>query len=48
VFQFKNARRASDDRFLLAIEGGDPRFDADAGQARLLELGAREVEVLEE
>lgn len=48
VFQFKNARRASDDRFLLAIEGADPKFDAAAGQARLRELGALEVEVLEE
>jgi hypothetical protein len=44
---YSQAHRASDDRFLLVIEAGDPRFNALQCVAHLRGVGAAEVEVVE-
>jgi Protein of unknown function (DUF3341) len=44
---YKNAHRASDDRFLLVIEADDPKFDAQKSAEHLRSVGAEEVEVVE-
>ncbi len=43
---YKNAHRATDDRFLLVIEAHDPKFDAQRSAADLRSVGAAEVEVV--
>jgi hypothetical protein len=44
---YKNAHRASDDRFLLVIESEDPRFDPQQCTADMVGVGAQNVEVVE-
>jgi len=44
---YKNAHRASDDRFLLVIEADDPKFDPQKSAEHLRSVGAEEVEVVE-
>jgi len=44
---YKNAHRASDDKFLLVIEADDPKFDAQKSAEHLRSVGADEVEVVE-
>jgi hypothetical protein len=44
---YRNAHRASDDRFLLVIESEDPRFDPQQCTADMLGVGAQNVEVVE-
>jgi hypothetical protein len=47
VFKHPTFARATDDRFFLAIEATDPRFDAEAARRALVEAGGAQVEVLE-
>jgi len=47
ALNYKNAHRASDDRFLLVIEADDPKFDAQKSAEHLRSVGAAEVEVVE-
>ncbi len=47
VFHYSRYRGATDDRFLLAIEASDPRFDADDAYELMAAMGARETEVVE-
>jgi hypothetical protein len=44
---YRNAHRASDDRFLLVIEANDPKFDAQKTAEHMRSVGAHEVEVVE-
>jgi hypothetical protein len=44
---YRNAHKATDDRFLLVIEANDPKFDAQKTAEHLRSVGAREVEVVE-
>ena len=44
---YRNAHRASDDRFLLVIEADDPKFDAQKTAEDLRSVGANDVEVVE-
>jgi hypothetical protein len=44
---YRNAHRASDDRFLLVIEANDPKFDAQRSAEHLRSVGAGTVEVVE-
>lgn len=44
---YKNAHRASDDRFLLVIEADDPQFEPKKTSDHLRSVGAQEVEVVE-
>jgi len=46
-FNYRNAHRASDDRFLLVIEADDPKFDAQKSAEHLRSVGADLVEVVE-
>ena len=43
VFNVERFALASRDRFFLAIESGDPKFDVDETRALLKELGAKEI-----
>ena len=47
VFKHSTFRRASDDRFFLAIEAEDPRFEVDRARRSLEAVGGAHVEVLE-
>jgi len=47
VFKHSTFKRASDDRFFLAIEATDPAFDADTARRVLEAAGGAHVEVLE-
>jgi hypothetical protein len=47
ALNYKNAHRASDDRFLLVIEADDPKFDPQKSAEHLRSVGADEVEVVE-
>lgn len=47
VFNFSKYSRATDDRFLLAIEASDPRFDAEQSVRLLKALGAKTAEAVE-
>jgi hypothetical protein len=44
---YRNAHRATDDRFLLVIEADDPRFSPAKSADDLRSVGARDVEVVE-
>jgi hypothetical protein len=44
---YKNAHRASDDKFLLVIEADDPKFDPQKSAEHLRSVGAGDVEVVE-
>ena len=44
---YRNAHRATDDRFLLVIEADDPKFDAQQAAEHLRSVGAETVEVVE-
>jgi hypothetical protein len=44
---YRNAHKASDDRFLLVIEADDPKFDPQASAEHLRSVGAGTVEVVE-
>jgi hypothetical protein len=44
---YRNAHRASDDRFLLVVEANDPKFDAQKTAQDLRSAGAHDVEVVE-
>jgi ActD protein len=46
IFNYKGSERINDDGFVLAIEAGDPRFDANKCVALLESLGATDVEVV--
>ena len=41
-------RRVTDDKFFITIEATDPKFDADACQAMLADLGGLNVALVEE
>jgi hypothetical protein len=47
VFTHSRFPRVTDDRFLLAIEAGDPAFDPQKARQILSEAGGRHIEVLE-
>ena len=47
VFNVERFKRASQDRFFLAIEASDPRFDREATKSFLKSLGADEVSDVE-
>jgi hypothetical protein len=44
---YRNAHRASDDRFLLVIEADDPQFEPKKTADHLRSVGAQDVEVVE-
>jgi len=46
-FNYSQAHRASDDKFLLVIEADDPRFDIEKSVEHLRSVGAGDVEVVE-
>jgi hypothetical protein len=48
VFESDRFRAASDDRFFISIEAGDPKFDVDSARALLEGAHATFVEVIEE
>ncbi len=48
AFNYPNFHRATDDRFLLAVEAADPKFDPQAVRRRLEALGALRVESVED
>ena len=47
VFNYPKFAGATDDKFLLAIEASDPKFDAEQSVRLLTTLGAHSVEVVE-
>jgi hypothetical protein len=47
VFKHSRFRRATNDKFFLAIEAGDPRFDVETIREELARAGGSNVEVLE-
>ena len=47
VFKHPSFSRATDDRFFLAIEASDPRFDAETARKTLVDAGGINAEVLE-
>jgi hypothetical protein len=47
ALNYRNAHRASDDRFVLVIEAKDPKFDAQRTAEHLRSVGADTVEVVE-
>ena len=46
AMNYRNAHRASDDRFLLVVESNDPKFDAQATADDMRKVGADDVEVV--
>jgi hypothetical protein len=44
---YRDAHRASDDRFLLVVEANDPKFDAQKTAEDMRRVGAHDVEVVE-
>ena len=46
TMNYRNAHRATDDRFLLVIEAVDPKFDAQRTAEDLRSVGANDVEVV--
>lgn len=47
VFNYSNISRATDDRYLLVVDAGDPQFDIERTPLLLRALGAANVEVVE-
>jgi hypothetical protein len=47
TFNYERFRGATDDKFLLVVEAGDPKFDITATPKLLASLGARRTEVVE-
>lgn len=47
LFRVRRFERVTDDRFFIAIEGDDPKFDFEGTQAFLKEIGATHVEPVE-
>jgi hypothetical protein len=47
TMKYKQAHRASDDRFILVVEASDPKFDPERTANDLRSLGAEDVEVVE-
>jgi hypothetical protein len=47
AMNYRNAHRATDDRFLLVVEADDPKFDPQKTAEHLRSVGAGEVEVVE-
>jgi len=47
ALNYRNAHRATDDRFLLVIEASDPKFNAQLSAEHLRSVGAGTVEVVE-
>lgn len=47
VFNYSNFANVTNDRFLLVIEAGDGKFDAERTPALMRALGAKNVEVIE-
>lgn len=45
--KYKEAHRATDDRFILVVEANDPKFHPEKTASDLLSLGAKEVEVVQ-
>ena len=48
LFKVKEFARATDDRYFVAIEAGDNRYDADRTKAFLIETGAATVQEVED
>lgn len=48
TFRSKRFAKVTDDKFFISIEAADPKFDAEATQAFLREIGATHVELLEQ
>jgi hypothetical protein len=48
LFRSPRFKAATDDKFFISIEAGDPVFDTQATQAMLRQLGATHVELVEE
>ena len=48
VFNYSRVGRATDDRFLLVVDAGDPQFDIERTPELLRSLGASQVEVVEQ
>ncbi len=48
LFSSKNFRRATSDRFFIAVEAGDAKFDRDRTSVKLRENGALSVELIHE
>jgi hypothetical protein len=47
AMNYRDAHRASDDRFLLVVEANDPKFDAQKTAEDMRRVGAHDVEVVE-
>lgn len=47
VFNYERAGRATDDRYLLVVDAGDPQFNIEETPRLLQSLGAANVEVVE-
>lgn len=47
VFNYSNITSATNDRYLLVVEAGDPKFDIEETPRLLASLGAKNVEVVE-
>ena len=47
VFKHPHFKRATNDRFFLAIEASDPRFDIEGAQQALAKAGGKNIEVVE-
>lgn len=46
TMNYKEAHRATDDRFILVVEANDPKFDPERTASDLRSLGAHDVEVV--
>lgn len=47
LFTSENFKRHSDDRFFIAIEAADPKFNMDSTKKFLEEIGGKNIEVIE-
>jgi hypothetical protein len=47
VFRSQRFAKVTDDKFFISIESADPKFNPEATQAFLREIGATHVELLE-
>jgi hypothetical protein len=48
AFNYSRARRATDDRFILVVDAGDPLFSAETVRRDLESVGGQHVELVEE